>query len=126
MANVTARVFPLESVAEQKTTVRPIRKRLPERGLHLTATCASTSSRAETAYTTRTLRAPRAARTIFADGAVMVGGVRPRGLSVPHHRTPHPPFGHLLPQGEKAMGPLFLTVSKRILSGYSSGLSFSP
>lgn len=42
-------VFALESVARQRTTVRPSLKRLPERGLQATGTTPSTASLAVTA-----------------------------------------------------------------------------
>jgi hypothetical protein len=45
----------LVSVAEQRTRVRPIRNRLPERGRHVTGTGSSTSSVAVTLNFTRTL-----------------------------------------------------------------------
>jgi hypothetical protein len=48
IVNFAAAVFPLPSVAEQLTTVRPILKRLPDFGRHDTGTAPSTSSRAVT------------------------------------------------------------------------------
>ncbi len=49
IVNFAVRVLPLVSVAEQVTTVLPIEKRLPDRGLHDTGTPPSTPSRALTA-----------------------------------------------------------------------------
>src|SRR6187551_2957474 len=54
----------LVSVAEQLTRVRPMRKRVPERGRHVTGTGPSTSSVAVTTYLTRTLFARRGATTV--------------------------------------------------------------
>ena len=48
IVNLAVAVFPLLSVAEHLTTVRPILKRLPDLGRHDTGTAPSTSSRAVT------------------------------------------------------------------------------
>src|SRR6266542_521072 len=96
MVNFAADVFPLVSVAEQVTTVRPIRKRVPDRGLHDTGTAPSTSSRALTAKVTGTRLASRGARTVLptaplSDGAV-TSNSSPGTTSVPFHVSlPRPP-----------------------------------
>jgi hypothetical protein len=48
IGNLADRVFPLVSVAEQPTTVRPIGSRLPDRGTQVTGTWPSTASLAVT------------------------------------------------------------------------------
>jgi hypothetical protein len=48
IVNLAVALFPLLSVAEQLTTVRPILKRLPDLGRHDAGTAPSTSSRAVT------------------------------------------------------------------------------
>ena len=89
--NRAVAVFPLLSVAEQVTFVRPILKRLPEAGRHETATGPSTSSVAVTWYLTRTRFAFRGARTVFDVAPVIVGATRstsnssPGTTSVPVH-----------------------------------------
>jgi hypothetical protein len=59
-------VFPLLSLAEQVTFVRPSLKRLREGGGHDTGTEPSTSSVAVTVYVTRARLALPGARTTFA------------------------------------------------------------
>jgi hypothetical protein len=48
MLNEALAVFALESVAEQSTTVRPIRNRLPDRGVQVTGIWPSALSLAVT------------------------------------------------------------------------------
>jgi hypothetical protein len=58
-------VFPLLSVAEQATTVRPTLKRLPVGGRQETGTAPSVSSSAERRYLTCTRFTPPGATTFF-------------------------------------------------------------
>src|SRR6266511_415991 len=74
--NDAVRVLALLSVAEQRTSVRPILKRLPDFGLHETGTLPSTASAASSLYVTRMRFIPRGARTILSTAPVIVGGVR--------------------------------------------------
>ena len=97
--NAAFAVFPLESVAEHLTMVRPIGNRLPERGLQVTGTWLSALSLAVTLYVTRTLFAPLGARTVFDVAPLSVGGVTsnssPGTTSVPVHvSSPPPPPSH--------------------------------
>src|SRR5690348_6222582 len=69
-------VLPLESVAVQVTSVRPISKALPEAGSHAAGTGPSTASLARTTYFTRAERLPLGMRRVFADAPANVGGLR--------------------------------------------------
>jgi hypothetical protein len=91
-------VFALVSPAEQRTVVRPIRKRLPDFGAHTAETGPSTASVALTLNDTRA-NFP-AARAVLGTAPVIVGGVRsksrpettsvPLQVSVPCHAGPPP------------------------------------
>jgi hypothetical protein len=68
-------VFATASVAVQVTVVRPILKRLPECGLHVTGTEPAPGSDAVTVYLTATRLACFGALTVIAFAPLITGGV---------------------------------------------------
>ena len=73
--NLAVAVLPFESPTEQATFVRPILKKLPERGVQATGAEPSTASCAVTLKLTRRRVTRLATRTVFETAPLITGGV---------------------------------------------------